>query len=299
SNQYHMELPIIERLKLLYQASIWYELVQKTLNRTISPSKLRSLISYGQTFQALHQRIQQKINELQTHLQQLEYWDEKSRQLTKDEPRPTLNTLEEFVKSADEANIHLNSIDKIKTLINECHTWNEKFEQMQQGEHYPFLSSYEQLYDQARHFHIDLEPLKLIEQTILQAPSWLEKTQTIFRRPDSNLTLIDMITPRISVAPKTITKKRQASKRITADGPINESFGILDDTIAKVLARDENDPKTVYKVYREATMKEIECLNEFRENNQKKRFDSSSTYCICEKAYSKKKCIEEKKLIRK
>ncbi|CAF4302490.1 unnamed protein product [Rotaria sp. Silwood2] len=87
-----------------------------------------------------------------------------------------------------------------------------------------------------------------------------------------------MITPRISVAPKTITKKRQASKRITADGPINESFGILDDTIAKVLARDENDPKTVYKVYREATMKEIECLNEFRENNQKKRFDSSSTY---------------------
>ncbi|CAF2847903.1 unnamed protein product [Rotaria sp. Silwood2] len=82
-------------------------------------------------------------------------------------PHPTLNTLEQFVKSADETNIHLNSIDKIKTLINECHLWNEKFEQMQQGEHYPFLSSYEQLYEQARHFHIDLEPLKLIEQTIL------------------------------------------------------------------------------------------------------------------------------------
>ncbi|CAF4557404.1 unnamed protein product, partial [Rotaria sp. Silwood2] len=39
SDQYHIELPIIERLKLFYQASIWYELVQKTLNRTISPSK--------------------------------------------------------------------------------------------------------------------------------------------------------------------------------------------------------------------------------------------------------------------
>ncbi|CAF3754583.1 unnamed protein product [Rotaria sordida] len=286
SNQYHIELPIIERLKLFYQASIWYELVQKTLNRTISPSKLRSLISSGQTFQALHQQIQQKINELQIQLQQLEYWDEKSRQLTKEEPRPTLNTLEQFVKSADEANIHLNSIDKIKTLISECHIWNEKFEQMQQGEHYPFLSSYEQLYEHARHFHIDLEPLKLIEQTILQARSWLEKTQTVFRRPDSNLTLIEMITPRISVAPKTITKKRQASKRITGDGPINESIGILDDTIAKVLASDENDPKTVYKVYREATMKEIECLNELRENNQKKRFDLSLTYCICEKPYS-------------
>jgi hypothetical protein len=33
-------------------------------------------------------------------------------------------------------------------------------------------------------------------------------------------------------------------------------------------------------------MKEIECLNELRENNQKKRLDSSSTYCICEKPYS-------------
>lgn len=33
-------------------------------------------------------------------------------------------------------------------------------------------------------------------------------------------------------------------------------------------------------------MKEIECLNELRENNQKKRLDSSSTYCICEKLYS-------------
>jgi [histone H3]-trimethyl-L-lysine4 demethylase len=33
-------------------------------------------------------------------------------------------------------------------------------------------------------------------------------------------------------------------------------------------------------------MKEIECLNELRENNQKKRLDSSSAYCICEKPYS-------------
>lgn len=95
-----------------------------------------------------------------------------------------------------------------------------------------------------------------------------------------------MITPRINVAPKTLTKKRQASKRTTGDGPTNESIGVLDDTIAKVLSSDENDPENVYKVYREATMKEIECLNELRENNQKKRFDSSSTYCICEKPYS-------------
>ena len=41
-----------------------------------------------------------------------------------------------------------------------------------------------------------------------------------------------------------------------------------------------------YKVYREATMKEIECLNELRENNQKKRLDSLSTYCICDKPFS-------------
>ncbi len=54
-----------------------------------------------------------------------------------------------------------------------------------------------------------------------------------------------MITPRISVAPKTITKKRQASKRTTGDGPTNESIGILDDKIAKVLSSDENDPENV------------------------------------------------------
>jgi len=85
NNQYHIDLPIIERLKLFYQASIWYELVQKTLNRTIPPSKLRSLITSGQVFQSLHQQIQEKINELQIQLQQLEIWDEKCRQLTKEE----------------------------------------------------------------------------------------------------------------------------------------------------------------------------------------------------------------------
>jgi hypothetical protein len=47
------------------------------------------------------------------------------------------------------------------------------------------------------------------------------------------------------VAPKTITKKRQASKRTTGDGPTNESIGILDDTIAKVLSSDENNPEIV------------------------------------------------------
>lgn len=100
--------------------------------------------------------------------------------------------LEEFIKSADQANIQLNSIDKIRNTIVECQKWNEKFEQMQQGQHYPFLSSYEQLYEQARHFHIDLEPLKQIEQTIFQARSWLEKSQAMFRRQDSNLTLIEV-----------------------------------------------------------------------------------------------------------
>ena len=85
SDQYQIELPIVEQLRLFYQATLWYELVQKTLNRTIPPSKLRSLITSGQPFQALHQQIQEKIHELQVQLQQLEYWDEKCRQLTKEE----------------------------------------------------------------------------------------------------------------------------------------------------------------------------------------------------------------------
>lgn len=107
-------------------------------------------------------------------------------------PRPTLNILEQFIKSADEANINLQSIEKIKSLIIECHAWNDKFEQMQQGEHYPFLSSYDQLYEQAKHFHIDSEALKIIEQTISQARTWLDRAQSVFRRPDSNLTLIEV-----------------------------------------------------------------------------------------------------------
>ena len=57
-----------------------------------------------------------------------------------------------------------------------------------------------------------------------------------------------MITPRISVAPRMLSKKRQASKRAAGDGPINESIGILDDTIAKVLSSDENDPETVVRI---------------------------------------------------
>ncbi len=59
-----------------------------------------------------------------------------------------------------------------------------------------------------------------------------------------------MITPRISVAPKILTKKRQATKRTTGDGPTNESIGILDDTIAKVLSSDENDPETVVILFK-------------------------------------------------
>lgn len=72
-------------MKLYHQASVWYELVRKTLNQTIPPSKLRSLINSGQAFQAIHPQIQQQINELQVQLQQLEVWDEKCRQLTRDE----------------------------------------------------------------------------------------------------------------------------------------------------------------------------------------------------------------------
>lgn len=85
NHQYQIDLPIFERLKLFYQASVWFELVQKSVNRMIPPSKLRSLINSGQAFQTLHQQIEQQINELQVQLQQLEVWDEKCRQLTKEE----------------------------------------------------------------------------------------------------------------------------------------------------------------------------------------------------------------------
>lgn len=85
NNQYQIDLPIFERLNLFYQASVWYELVQKSVNRMIPLSKLRSLINSGQAFQALHPQIQQQINELQVQLQQLEVWEEKCRQLTKEE----------------------------------------------------------------------------------------------------------------------------------------------------------------------------------------------------------------------
>ena len=287
NTRYRINLPIFERLKLFYEASVWLELVRKSSNRTNPPSKLRSLIQTGQNFQVLHEDIRKEIHQLQIQLQQLEVWDDKCRQLTKDEPKPSLSTLEQFVKSADEANIHLSSIEKIKSLITDCQQWIEKFEQMQQGEHYPFLSSYEQLYEQARHFHIDLDALKFLEQTIIQARTWLEKAQGIFRRSESNLTLMEMIAPRVSVAPKILSKKRQSAKRMANnDGPINESIGILDETIGKVLSSNENDPENVYKVYREASMKEIECLNELRDHNKKKPKDQSSTYCICEKPYS-------------
>jgi hypothetical protein len=56
-----------------------------------------------------------------------------------------------------------------------------------------------------------------------------------------------MITPRVSVAPKTMSKRRHASKRALVDGPVNESIGILDDTIAKILSSNENDPETVVR----------------------------------------------------
>jgi hypothetical protein len=54
-----------------------------------------------------------------------------------------------------------------------------------------------------------------------------------------------MITPRISVAPRLLTKKRQAAKRNATDGPTNELIGVLDDTITKILSSNENDPQTV------------------------------------------------------
>lgn len=85
SEKFQIDLPIVERLKLFYQAALWDELVEKTVNRSIPPSKLRSLITSGQTFQPLHTEIQQRIENLQAQLHQLEFWEEKSRQLTKDE----------------------------------------------------------------------------------------------------------------------------------------------------------------------------------------------------------------------
>jgi hypothetical protein len=85
SDQFHIKLPIVERLQSFYQASVWYELVKTTVNRMISPSKLRSLISSGQALQGVHTQIQKQIGELQVQLEQLDIWEEKCRQLSKDE----------------------------------------------------------------------------------------------------------------------------------------------------------------------------------------------------------------------
>ncbi|CAF0968427.1 unnamed protein product [Didymodactylos carnosus] len=287
SDQFYIQLPIVDKLHSYYQASLWKELVQRTIAQTPTITKLKNLLASGQQFCHLHPQIHQTCQDLQEQLNLQELWEEKSRLLMKQDPSPTLEILEKFVENALKSSVNLPSINKLKTTIEDCKQWNQTFEQLQSSEHYPFLYRLEQMYSEAKLLNVDLFPLKQIDQTIAHATIWLDKTLQTFKKHNSQLTLLEIITPRVSFNDKKLKRRRKTGgggSSGSSDNAPSELMGTLDERLLDAM-EDEKDPATIYQIYRDSTRKEIEAICDLRENNQSKQSDACSTYCLCEKQY--------------
>ncbi|CAF0929992.1 unnamed protein product, partial [Didymodactylos carnosus] len=285
SDQFYIELPIVNKLHSFYQASLWNEIVKRTTVQIPTIAKLKSLITSGESFCHLHPQIHQTYQDLQQQIHVQESWEEKCRILMKQDPLPTLEILEQFVKDASESVTNLPSTNKLKTTIENCKQWNLKYEQLQSNEHYPFLHSLEQLYSDAKLLNVDLPPLKQIHETISHATIWLDKTLQTFKKHNSQLKLLEIITPRVSFNDKKTKRRRRTGG---SNGSVDNTFGELTSTLDEKLLdaiEDEKDPATIFQTYHDSTQKEIDAICVLREQNQSKRSDGSSTYCICEKQY--------------
>ena len=158
----------------------------------------------------------------------------------------------------------------IKHAYEKSLEWLENIEALQKNDNYPYFHTLEAIVGKGKTIPIALEKLKKMEDHLQVARSWKNKTSRAFLKKNSNLTLLDVLSPRSDAFIGT-TKAMSRKKQNEVD--IEKQF------------LESTSPAQVAVTFKSAEEKEIEDISTLRNLNRQKN-PIIDKYCTCNKKFA-------------
>lgn len=270
-NRLCIELPnlrlIISRVK---QCQFMKEIeMYKNKTEVMGLETIKNLIQEGSSIPP-HPELEEELSKLQHILQSSEEWEEQAAQVLKSVDSEVLINVDKLLKEASKISCFLPSESHLYDAMKKARDWLRLLEEMNSAEYYPYFSAMEELIKKGRGLSLHLVEVDRMNDYLISATGWKEKTSRAFLRKNSTCTLMEALSPRISL---NYGKPKK--------GKNNEEETTISLTNAM-------DPAAVVAIFKDAEDTEMNLIKKLRATHITKTFDPNDnhTFCTCGKGPS-------------
>ncbi|KAG5885696.1 hypothetical protein JTB14_002310 [Gonioctena quinquepunctata] len=262
-----IELPNLRQISTRLKQCQWLQSVENYKNKTdvLGLDAIKNLIQEGNLLNP-HPELETELSNLQSILQTSEEWEEQAAEVLKSEDNNVLIQVDKLLKEASKISCFLPTEGHLFDSMKKARDWLRMLEEMNSAEYYPYFSAMEELIKKGHSLTLHLVEVDRMNDYLVMATSWKEKTSRAFLRKNSSCTLMDALSPRISLSNGIKTKKGKNSEEEPT-----------------ILLTNAMDPAAVVAVFKDAEDTEMALLKKLRTANMAKSLDpkENHTFCIC------------------
>ncbi|XP_057671911.1 lysine-specific demethylase 5 isoform X2 [Diorhabda carinulata] len=265
-----IELPNLRLVATRLKQCQWMQNVDNYKSKTdvMGLDAIRNFIQEGTSLPP-HPELEEELSNLQGILQTSEEWEEQAAEILKSEDNNVLIQVDKLLKEASKISCFLPTEGHLFDSMKKARDWLRLLEEMNSAEYYPYFSAMEELIKKGRSLALHLIEVDRMNDYLVLATGWKERTSRAFLRKNSACTLMEALSPRISIS-NGINKTNKKSK-------------ISEEDHSSISLTNAMDPAAVVAVFKDAEDTEMALLKKLRATNMAKSLDpsSNSTFCIC------------------
>ncbi|KAJ8923502.1 hypothetical protein NQ315_010080 [Exocentrus adspersus] len=264
-----IELPNLRSIGTRLKQVQWLRDVDTYRNKTdvMGLDAIKDLIREG-TMIPPHPEMEEELSKLQGILQTSEEWEEQAGEVLKSEENNVLIQVDKLLKEASKISCYLPTEGHLYDSMKKARDWLKLLEEMNSAEYYPYFSAMEELIKKGKSLALHLVEVDRMNEYLSLATNWKEKTCRAFLRKNSNCTLMEALSPRVTVP--NLVKSNKKTK-------------VVDEESSPISLTNAMDPAAVVAVFKDAEDAEMAMIKKLRIVNMAKSLDPSEghTFCIC------------------
>lgn len=271
-----IELPQMKALKALLEKVQWYNCVREIRDseEKIPLQTIKRLLNEGHALPVVSEiddrLIQEELHELENIMIDIEEWETEAKKCFESGTQHEIPDIEELLTRAGSIGGKLQSQPILEDALKKAKEWLATVEILQTNENYPYFHTLENVVNRGKNIPFQLEELKRMEEHLGSARSWKHKTSRTFLKRNTNLDLMDVLSPRANSI--TIPSDKSKFSENSASGKYNERM-------CQQFTEDMG-PAQMVVAFKNAEEKEMREMRELREKNSKKN-PETDMYCIC------------------
>lgn len=289
-----IELPQMKPLRALLEKTKWYNIVReiRESEEKIPFNMIKKLLADGHALSVVGDvddtLIQQELHDLQSIMVDVEEWEADAKKCFESGTQHDIPEIEELLNRADSINGKLQSQPILEDALKKAKEWLATVEILQANENYPYIHTLENVVNRGKNIPFQLEELKRMEEHLISARAWKQKTSRTFLKRNSNLELMDVLSPRINSimlsSDQSNASDYNTSLATTKCNTLSANNPSNNHSYEKHFT-EEMGPAQMVVAFKKAEEKEMFDMAELREKNINKSPGENDTYCVCEQPF--------------